>query len=159
MKNKIENIYKKHKVWVDIVSSFGCNKQTAEDIVQEMYIKIFNKLNKGLDIDYGKNDYNYYYIFLTLKTLFLDLKRKEKNIKIIDIAEIQNTVEDYNISYDESYIIIQNKLKNMYWYNRKVYEIIESGESIAELSRKSGIAYHSLYNTYIKVKKTLKNLL
>ena len=124
-----------------------------------MYIKIYRKLEEGLVIEYGKKDYNYYYIFKTLKSLFYDLKRKEKNIKIIDISEIKNTSEDYNIRYTESYTIIQNKLKNMYWYNRKVYEIIESGESIAELSRKSGIAYHSLYNTYIKVKKTLKNLL
>lgn len=159
MKIKIEDIYKKHKVWVDIVCSFGCNKSTAQDIVSEMYIKILKKLNKGLIIEYGEKDFNYYYIFKTLKSLFYDLKRKEKNIKIIDISEIQNTAEDYNIRYDESYSIIQKKLKNMYWYNRKVYEIIESGESIAELSRKSGIAYHSLYNTYIKVKKTLKNLL
>jgi len=159
MKITIEDIYKKHKIWVDIVCSFGCNKSTAEDIVSEMYIKIYKKLKEGLVIEYGKNDYNYYYIFKTLKSLFYDLKRKEKNIKIIDIAEIKNTSEDYNIRYNESYTIIQNELKNMYWYNRKVYEIIESGESIAELSRKSGIAYHSLYNTYIKVKKTLKNLL
>lgn len=159
MKITIEDIYKKHNVWVDIVCSFGCNKNTAEDLVSEMYIKIYRKLEEGLVIEYGEKDYNYYYIFKTLKSLFYDLKRKEKNIKIIDISEIKNTSEDYNIRYTESYTIIQNELKNMYWYNRKVYEIIESGESIAELSRKSGIAYHSLYNTYIKVKKTLKNLL
>jgi len=159
MKITIEDIYKKHNVWVDIVCSFGCNKSTAEDLVSEMYIKIYRKLVEGLVIEYGEKDYNYYYIFKTLKSLFYDLKRKEKNIKIIDISEIKNTSEDYNIRYTESYTIIQNELKNMYWYNRKVYEIIESGESIAELSRKSGIAYHSLYNTYIKVKKTLKNLL
>jgi Glu-tRNA(Gln) amidotransferase subunit E-like FAD-binding protein len=159
MKIKIEDIYKKHKVWVDIVCSFGCNKNTAEDIVSEMYIKIIKKLNEGLIIEYGVNDYNYYYVFKTLKSLFYDLKRKEKNINIIDITEIQNSVEDYNIKYEESYSLVKKKLKKMYWYNRKVYEIIEGGESIAKLSRKTGIAYHSLYNTYIKVKKTLKNLL
>jgi len=47
----------------------------------------------------------------------------------------------------------------MYWYDKKVWEIIESGESIAELSRKSGIPYYSLYNTYKKVKQKLKKLL
>jgi lambda repressor-like predicted transcriptional regulator len=47
----------------------------------------------------------------------------------------------------------------MYWYDRKVYEIIEEGETLAELSRQSKIQYYSLYNTYNKVKKKLKKLL
>ena len=158
MKNYLSEIYKKHQIWIDIVCSFGCNKETAEDITQEMYIKIQKRINKGLDIDFG-DDYNYYYIFKTLKSLFLDLKRKEKNINVIEISQIQHATKDYNIDYNKSYTIIQNKLKNMYWYDRKVYEIIEGGESIAKLSRKTGIAYHSLYNTYQKVKITLKKLL
>jgi Mor family transcriptional regulator len=44
----------------------------------------------------------------------------------------------------------------MYWYDAKVYEIIEGGESISELSRKTNISYYSLYNTYRKVKEKLK---
>ena len=120
MKNYLSEIYKKHQVWIDIVCSFGCNKETAEDITQEMYIKIQKRINKGLDINYG-DDYNYYYIFKTLKSLFLDLKRKEKNINVIEISQIQHTAKDYNVDYNKSYTIIKNKLKNMYWYDRKVY--------------------------------------
>ena len=47
----------------------------------------------------------------------------------------------------------------MYWYDKKVFEIIEAGDSVAKLSRKSGIPYYSLYNTYTKVKQKLKKLL
>ena len=43
----------KHQQWIQIVISFGCGKEIAEDIVQEMYIKIQLKLAKGLDIMYG----------------------------------------------------------------------------------------------------------
>ena len=77
----LSKIFQKHKIWIDIVSSFGCNKDTAEDIVQEMYIKIQRNLNNGLDINYD-DDYNYFYIFKTLKSMFLDLKRKEAKIII-----------------------------------------------------------------------------
>ena len=45
----------------------------------------------------------------------------------------------------------------MYWYDKEVYKIIEGGIAISDLSRKTGIAYHSLYNTYRKVKKYLKS--
>ena len=30
----------KHKDWLEIVLSFGCKQEVAEDIVQEMYLKI-----------------------------------------------------------------------------------------------------------------------
>lgn len=152
-------VAKKHKEWIKIVISFGCDKEIAEDIVQEMYIKIQLKLEKGLDIMYGK-EINYYYIFKTLKSLFYDLKRKGKNITIVNIEDNINEFNtEMDINYDSEYKKITDSLSEMYWYNRKVFEIINGGEKIAELSRKSGIPYYSLYNTYNKVKSKLKKLL
>ena len=149
-------IAKKHQTWIDIVCTFGCSRNTAEDLVQEMYIKIQLKIQDGLNIMY-EGEINYYYIFKTLKTLFIDLKRKEKNIKIVMLDDVNLTSNDVN--YLESYDKIQEALKQMYWYDRKVFEIINQGESIAEFSRKSFIHYYSLYNTYHKVKSKLKKLL
>jgi len=149
-------IAKKHETWVDIVCTFGCNRTLAEDITQEMYIKIQLKLEKGLDIMY-KDEINYYYIFKTLRTLFLDLKRKGKNISMIPLDNVHLINNDVN--YDESYEKVKQALNEMWWYDRKVFEIINNGESIAEFSRKSYIQYYSLYNTYRKVKDKLKKLL
>ena len=108
---------------------------------------------------YGK-EINYYYIFKTLKSLFYYLKRKGKNITIVNI---EDNINEFNtqmdINYDSEYEKITDSLSEMYWYNRKVFEIINGGEKIAELSRKSGIPYYSLYNTYNKVKSKLKKLL
>jgi hypothetical protein len=152
-------IAEKHKTWIEIVTSFGCPAETSEDIVQEMYIKIHKKLNKGLDIMY-KDEVNYYYIFKTLKTLFYDLKRKEKNIIIVNIDDnINELIAPENIDYSINYKKVNLLLSKMYWYDRKVFEIINSGESIATLSKKTGIVYHSLYNTYIKVKNEIKKIL
>ena len=64
-----------------------------------------------------------------------------------------------NPDYDANYEIVKKGLDKLYWYDKKVYEIIEGGTSIAELSKKTKISYYSLYNTYKKVKKYLKNLL
>ena len=149
-------IAQKHLTWIDIVLSLGCNRRTAEDIVQEMYYKIQLKLENGLDIMYN-DEINYYYIFKTLKTLFYDLKRKGKNIKMVPIDNLAIIQNDDN--YTESYSKIEKELNQMFWYDRKVFEIINEGESIAEFSRKSYIQYYSLYNTYKKVKEKLKKLL
>ena len=80
IEKKMQLLFKKHRDWIKIVNSFGEDPSVSEDLVQEMYIKIQLKLERGLDISYG-DELNYYYIFKTLRTLFLDLKRKGKNIK------------------------------------------------------------------------------
>jgi len=150
---------KKHKTWIDVVSSFGCDKTIAEDIVQEMYIKVLPKIENGLDIIYYDNDINYYYIYKVLKTLFIDLKRKGKNITMVNIEDTNYSKLDCDVDYDQAYAKIKAELNTMFWYDRKVFEIINEGESIADFSRNSFIEYFSLYNTYRKVKAKLKKLI
>jgi len=166
MEQDIKNLYYKHKTWIKIVKSFGCNNAIAEDIVQEMYIKIILKMKEGLDIKYNENEINYFYIFRTLNSLYIDLIRKNKNIYKIDIEHISENllaskrfVLEQELDYEEKYKVIEDELDKMYWYDKKVFEIINGGESIASLSRKTHIAYYSLYNTYTKVKIKLKKLL
>ncbi len=156
VKKQMQLLFKKHSDWIKIVNSFGEDPSISEDLVQEMYIKIQLKLEKGLDISYG-DEINYYYIFKTLRTLFLDLKRKGKNIKRVSADNIK-AIDD-RIDYEKKYKIVQDALEKMYWYEKKVFELINAGESIASLSRKTGIQYYSLYNTYTKVKNKLKQLL
>jgi len=156
-------VAKKHDTWVDIVSTFGCTRTIAEDITQEMYIKIQLQVEKGLDIMY-ENDINYYYIFKTLKTLFLDLKRKQKGIVIVSIDDeyvksLGKAIATEDVNFESAYQDIENELAKMYWWNRKVFEVVNEGESIAEFSRKSKISYTILYNAYRKVKNKLIKLI
>lgn len=150
-------VAQKNKDWVRIAISFGLNKPTAEDLVQEMYIKVLLKLRSGTDIMYDDKEINYYYIFNTLRWLFLDLKRKHKGIYKIPIDKIN--LESNDVNYSETLERVQKALSNMYWYDRKVFEIINNGESVAEFSRKSLIDYYELYSTHKKVKRILKKLL
>jgi len=166
MKDTLELIAKKHLTWIDIAKSFGVSQETAEDITQEMYIKIHKTLLNGVntDIMYNGDEINYYYIFKTLNSIFIDLKRKGKNNVVFlmdDVGKLNyaDTESDKTVAFEDSYIKVENALKKMYWYDRKVFEIINGGESIAELSRKSLIPYYSLYNTYHNVKRKLKILI
>ena len=118
---------------------------------------LFSRRIQKIKSPNDKDEINYYYIFKTLRTLFLDLKRKGKNISMIPLDNVHLINNDVN--YDESYEKVKQALNEMWWYDRKVFEIINNGESIAEFSRKSYIQYYSLYNTYRKVKDKLKKLL
>ena len=155
----LKKLFEKHKTWCEIVESFGCNPETAEDIVQEMYLKIGKLVEKGTDISYG-DGVNYFYVFRTLTSIFLDYKRKESKTGLIGLDEIEMQFQDdEEVPFQKQYDKILEGLAELYWYDRKVFEIIENGESISELSRKTNISYYSLYNTYKKVKKYLKDKL
>ena len=155
----LKKLFERHKTWCQIVESFGCNPETAEDIVQDMYIKIHKLVENGTDISYG-DDVNHFYIFRTLTSIFLDYKRKESKTGMIGLDELENQIEqEADVDYEEPYNKVLDAMAELYWYDRKVYEIIEAGESISELSRKTNISYYSLYNTYKKVKKYLKKKL
>ena len=82
-----------------------------------------------------------------------------KNISIVNIDDVNYSKLDCDVDYDKTYDKIKAELNTMFWYDRKVFEIINEGESIADFSRNSYIEYFSLYNTYRKVKEKLKKLI
>jgi len=160
METVIEKIYNRHNEWIYLVRKYGCNKDTAEDIVQEMYIRLIVYLRKtNADITY-KDDINIYFVAKTLKSIFLDKIRKETRKPETSYEEkYAECFVDDDVDFQDAYNKVQNSLDKMYWFDKKIFEIIESGVKISELSRKTTIPYYTIYNTYKKVKKELKQKL
>tara|TARA_R100000995_G_scaffold65071_1_gene34145 strand:- start:3464 stop:3961 length:498 start_codon:yes stop_codon:yes gene_type:complete len=157
----LEKLATKHKDWVRIVQSFGCKGYLCEDVVQQAYLKINTLLNKGLNINY-EDDINYFYMYRTLKSLYFDLCRKEAKITKVNLEHLERYVQEEEV---KEYKDIEGKMREldtlldkMYWYDAKVFTILtEEKMSIAELSKKTGISYYSLYNTYKNVKNIIKD--
>lgn len=159
MKTLVEIAFERHDNWIGIVKSFGGLRDTEiEDLVQQMYLQLLQNAKKGIDFSYGESDINYYYIFKILRGLHVDLIRKKMKVSLTSLDNVQ-LEEDIMVNYEEAYNRVKNALDEMYWYDRKVYDLISDGESISELSRKSQISYYSLYNTYKKVVEKLKKLI
>jgi arginine deiminase len=163
MKSILELAYKKHSDWNNIVKSFGCNPSISEDVVQEMYIQLDADVKKGLDL-YYKDQINHYYCYKVLRGIYTNLYKsslRQKKVYLEDINELKQ-IEESGINEKEwaqQRDQLDSILNNMYWYDRKILEIIGSGMSVAELSRNTDIRYHSLYNTYTNAKKHIKNKL
>lgn len=163
----LELLAVKHKTWVEITMTFGLDKMTAEDIVQNMYLKIhaWSEKNEGKNsILYAKDDVNYYFVFKTLRSLFYDYTRKaNRSVKYVE--EVSEAVEGY-LSEDYIYDIIdankyddmiKNTLDNLHWYDHKVFNLVYKEKiSMLQLSEMTGISYYSIYRTIQKVKKTIK---
>lgn len=143
--------------------TFGLDKMTAEDIVQNMYLKIHAWSEKNEDktkIMYNKDEVNYYFVFKTLRTLFYDYYRKaSRNAKGVE-KEPEPLSEDY--IYDSIDAEVKEKhikmiLEKLHWYDKKVFDLVYKEQiSMLQLSEMTGISYYSIYRTIQKVKKTIK---
>jgi hypothetical protein len=152
----LEKIYDSHKKWINTTLKFGCTQDEAEDIVGNMYVIIGTMLKKGLNIAYG-DDVNYYYIYLTLKTSFLQMKNKQTKEKKVSIDLILDIEAGSYVDFDAANDVVLEELETIHWYDKKVFELLQGEYSITELSNKTNITYHSLYNTYRKTKQKLRD--
>jgi len=164
MKSLVELAYDKHKDWINIVKSFGANKNYAEDIVQEMYIQLICDIKKGLDLSYN-DDINTYYCYKVLRGIYLNTHKKEAKFLKTYIEDINGEIKEVEdlgideVEYAKQKDNIDEILKEMYWYDSKVFSLVASGKSVASLSRDTKISYYSLYNTYRTALKNIKDKL
>jgi len=160
MKTILDLAFDKHSDWVRIVKSFGCNEAYAEDIVQEMYIQLHLDLNKGIDFSFG-DDINHYYCFKVLRGIYLNKSKKDARALLTYLDENKtDKQEDEGINeseWQERTDNVDKVLDSLHWYDAKVFRLISTGMSISELSRKTGIGYHSLRYTYINTLKMIKH--
>ena len=152
----LEKIYASHNKWINTTLKFGCTQDEAEDIVGNMYVIIGTMLKKGLNIAYG-DDVNYYYIYLTLKTSFLRMKNRQTKEKKVSIDLILDIESGEYVDFDAANDVVLEELETIHWYDKKVFELLQGEYSITELSNKTNITYHSLYNTYRKTKQKLRD--
>ena len=153
----LELAYKKHSDWNNIVKSFGCNPSMSEDVVMEMYIQLDADVKKGLNL-YYKDEINHYYCYKVLRGIYTNLYKsslRQKKVYLEDINELQEIEQSGidEVKWAKQRDSIDAVLEKMYWYDKKIFEIVAKGVSVAELSRNTKISYYSLYNTYINAKK------
>jgi len=152
----LEKVFKDHKKWINTTLKMGCTREQAEDIVGEMYVNVGVMLNKGLDIAYG-DEVNYFYIYRALRNAFINFKKKQIKERTISIDLTTELLQPEYIDFESINEEVEDALEEFHWYDRKVYNLIQDKYSIRELSEKTNISYHSLYNTYRGVKDKLKD--
>lgn len=159
--NTLKLLAEKHSTWVEITKTFGLDKMTAEDLVQDMYLKIdaWSKRNeRTASILYEGKEINYYFVFKTLRTLFLDYIRREQRSILKQSEEVlQPSYIFERIDKDINEKRIQTLIKDLAWYDRKVFELVyNQNMSMLKLSEMTGISYYSIYRTIQKIKRLIK---
>ena len=129
------------------------------DIVQDMYIKVFDDLtNNELQIEnLIVNNKPHFGIVKTILKRIIQVKSKNKNKKVRltnshkQIADSQEQQEDIDKKIDEV-------LNTMYWFDRKLFNLYRKEfHSIRKLSKATKISHATVHKTIAKCKQELKN--
>ena len=147
-----------------------------------MYIKVDTYLKThDKDIAYDGDDVNIYFIYITLRNMFFDLKRKEKRNKFVDdydFSKIEDetfdspTEEDFEkhraiidwfedkdyleLSEKEDFLLEYDREKLSKYYLRKIFdEVFLNHQKVTVLSRNTNITYWTLRNTIKIIKKQI----
>jgi RNA polymerase sigma factor (sigma-70 family) len=157
---------KKDSYWRSIALKICRNKFMADDIVQEMYLKLCNN-------DKDKNDF---YVIIVMRNIFLDTIKKDKmltslasenNIQIKQLSNGFNDnddkeremhkidffdVEDKSINHKFEYSDNEQKfIDNLKWYEKELIELT-SDYSFREIEKIYNINYQFVRRILNKTK-------
>jgi RNA polymerase sigma factor (sigma-70 family) len=151
----------KHNDWINVVKSFGASKEVAEDVTQDMYIKLHSWSQKNdRSLMYNQDEVNYYFVFKVLRSIYLDDVKKNLQTINPDTEDIfLNRTNKEEIDSKEISEEVEDRLSKMYWYDRKIFELVYVKKiSRLQLAEMTGISYHSIKRTVRKVKNLIKTI-
>ena len=153
----LEKLSKRDKDWMRMAQSFGLDKETSRDLVQEMYLKLYEKTTYD-KIKYGDDDVNTFYVYVTLRNLFYDRKRSKVSfVELKEDFEYEESSNDCKHLLEEMLKDISETIENLHWYDRKIFEIYYgNNETIRQLSEGSKISSSSIFNTLKNVRTKIK---
>ena len=160
--NEVLNILAQYqKKWEAIANKllYQNTELNPIDIVQDMYIKVFDDLtNNELQIEnLIVNNKPHFGIVKTILKRIIQVKSKNKNKKVRltnshkQIADSQEQQQDIEKKIDEV-------LNTMYWFDRKLFNLYRKEfHSIRKLSKATKISHATVHKTIAKCKQELKN--
>ena len=68
--NILDILAKKHNEWIKMAKSFKLNNNDANELVQEMYLRMYDYTKDVNRIMYNEKEINTFYIYITLRNLY-----------------------------------------------------------------------------------------
>ena len=153
----------KHNDWIRIAKSFTNNREYAEDLVQDAYLRLY-RLNKTKEqVSYG-NEPNRYFMWTVLYNLHKDNVRHQnsyKGIQTFPLLEYDDTIaENYSGDKHQSFEVIMDKIEDFVstWdvNDKQLFELYYmQGQSLRKIAEGTGIGLSWIHNSVKTIKEKL----
>lgn len=150
----------KHKEWVKMAHSFGAGDY-AEDIVQEMYIRLNRYVEEPDRIMY-KGEPNKLFVWVTLRNMVRNFQNK-KDLLVFsgDMVEYDKEEDAFDYGEAEAFERLIEKIwestTELHWYDKKMFEIYHTTEmSMRDIEKETKISLYSIFDTLKKTKNYVR---
>lgn len=140
--------------------SFGAGDY-AEDIVQEMYIRL-NKYVEDPERIMYKGEPNKLFVWVTLRNMVRNFQNK-KSVVIYsgDMVEYDREEQPFDYEEAEGFERLIEKMwestSDLHWYDKKMFEIYHTTDmSMRDIEKETKISLYSIFDTLKKTKEYVK---
>jgi RNA polymerase sigma factor (sigma-70 family) len=150
----------KHKDWVKMAYSFGAGDY-AEDIVQEMYIRL-NKYVEDPERIMYKDEPNKLFVWVTLRNMVRNFQNKKSMVIYSgDMVEYDQEEQPFDYEGAEGFERLIEKMwestSDLHWYDKKMFEIYHTTDmSMRDIEKETKISLYSIFDTLKKTKEYVK---
>ena len=150
----LELLATKHDDWVRIALSMTGNIDDAQDLVQDMYLRL-DRLGKTKEQISYKDTVNRYFIWTVLFNMF-KVSKRTKVYKKLDTCELVGSEElkdsNYDVDEDYSFDTLNARVKDIVkeWkvYDRQLFDLyFMQGQSLRQIANGAGIGLNSIHNS------------
>ena len=140
----LNELSKKDKEWRKAAYLICKDKMMADDLVQEMYLRLMNRTK-----------WNDYFVYITLRNLFLDRLRKEKDVRINELHYLEDRTEVFEPDDEEQKVL--DAFDELDWVQKELLLERANGMSLRDIQKRYNINYGFTYRETTKAKDIIKN--
>ena len=174
----LEALSKEHKRWWHMALSICSDDQLADDIVQDMYIRIekyVDDSDKIINPETG--EINSFYIFVTMKNIYFHWFNQRMRMSAFEVKDFDFfSEEEYNdglcidslddeanmldMEYAHQQIVdsIAAEIKGWHWYDEKLFKLyFMTDMSLRDIAAETKISLSSIYNSIKNLRDLIKD--
>jgi hypothetical protein len=164
--NDVLNILHKHQEkWLQIAKNllYKEDEQLIKDIIQEMYLSIYEQLEIGkLEAQQViiNNKPHFGIIKRTIQQIIQHQANNDNKIPKTDNVVLTNIAEEQKENIEELTTKIEEILQEMHWFDRKLFKLyVKKFNSVRTLAKETKLGHVTVYNTINKCRNNIKKKL
>jgi len=163
----IDKLADKHEDWIRMAKSFGADSEQSNELVQSMYIRLVKYVDADSErIMYTKDEVNTYYVYVTLRNLYLSNAHSYKSDCDLDDTSKSSQKayisQDLDLIFEQAHKVLFDKIDAIvdewYWYDKKLWGIhFYDKVSMRGIASDTKISLSSIFNTLKNGKEKVRN--
>ncbi len=154
----------RHTDWIRMAKSFGASQELAEDLVQEMYVRLHKYVDDPQKIMYSETEVNTFFVYVSLRNMYTSLMKAKSRIEFVDVSTLEDQLifeeanEEAEVNMMQLYEEIWETTDDWHWYDKKIFALYHNTDmSIRTLAGETKISARSIFNTLKNARERIKD--